>query len=114
MLRLTDRRAALAAGPFRGPLPQLVGLFVVVLEVAVFCGWDIDTFESSLETPCAERCIPSFTKAASSQDTSLYVKFKSLLTNVAFFSSHVSRINWLTFSRRSLFLLLVVGKTLQT
>ena len=66
MLRLTDRRAALAAGPFRGPLPQasraffdgspwrLVGLFVVVLEVAVFCGWDNDTFESSLETPCSE------------------------------------------------------------
>ena len=58
--------------------------------------------------------MPSLTNAASSQDPSLYVKFRSLLMNLAFFTSHVARIISLALSRRSSFLLALVGRTLQT
>ena len=71
-------------------------------------------FDSSLLSPCVERCMPSLTNAASSQDPSLYVKFRSLLMNLAFFTSHVARIISLALSRRSSFLLALVGRTLQT
>ena len=85
---------------------------MVVLEVGEICGEIviIIMFENSLVNPCAERCMPSFTIAPLSHDPSPYVKLRSLLTNVASFSSHVAGVISFAFSHRSLFLLSIVGR----